>query len=117
MKKIDLEIKIKKLEKEIKNLQNELNKKRNVYETVIVITENVKLKVYSDIIKKIKNILDILNFKESGLKKLAYTVKNNNNAFYIIIKWEGSEEDTKEIEKFCQKENNILKFITIKIEN
>lgn len=117
MNKKEIENKIKLLENELLQLKENLNSKNTNYESIILIRENIKLKSYNKIIDTSKNILgDIEEFEEMGLKRLAYEIQNNTKAYYIRYKWTGNEKDVEEFERFCRKENNIIKFLTVRVD-
>lgn len=50
-----------------------------------------------------------------GTKSLAYEIRGIGSGHYVEITWIGTREDTRVIEHYCHENNNILKFITIKI--
>ena len=94
------------------------------YETVILIkpsldeTEIEQVKI--DVENKINEVGKVTKKEDVGLKKLAYEVKSNKEAYYVIYEYETNkayEDSVKEVEKFYRMKEEILKFITIREDN
>lgn len=49
-----------------------------------------------------------------GIKNLAYTVKGNTKGYYAITYFEGTENDVAEINLQLNKNEKVIKFITIR---
>ena len=110
----ELKNKIELKERELKELKEEL-KNINNYETVAVIDTNATIKRYETIKSKIKEICrDIKVFEELGIKKLAYKIQENKEAFYLRFEWEGIGDTLLELEKYFRENDYVLKFITIR---
>ena len=115
MNKEELRKKIEKTQKELLKMQEELNIKYIDFESVIIITENVKLKDYNEIKENFKNMFgEDSKTNELGLKKMAYEIKGNKSGFYISFEWNGNSDDVANFEKYCRENDNIIKYITIK---
>ena len=94
------------------------------YENIIILSgkmkeENAK-KEYENILKQcfenVKTYIkknDINGFL--GIKNLAYTVKGNTKGYYAITYFEGTENDVAEINIQLNKNDKVIKFITIKL--
>lgn len=50
-----------------------------------------------------------------GLKRLAYTVKGETTGYYYTTYFEGTDKNATEIEKKLLSNENVIKFITIRI--
>ena len=50
-----------------------------------------------------------------GLKRLAYTVKGEKTGYYFITYFEGTDDEVTEIERQLRLNDNVIKFITIRI--
>ena len=117
MKIEELKSKIELKEKELNELKEQLNRINN-YETVCLINQNTSIKNYQDLKDKIKEICgNIREFEELGIKKLAYEIRKNNEAFYLRLEWEGISENIAELEKYFRENDDVLKFINIKRDN
>lgn len=91
----------------------------NKYESVFLIKnckEDEYKKMLEDVLKKIKKIVAIDNIEEVGLRNLAYEIKKNKQAYYIIIKFKAKSEDIAEIEQIYRIIDDVLKFIIVKID-
>lgn len=60
--------------------------------------------------------LEIDNFEDIGLKKLAYPVKGDEEGHYIIYRFWADRNDISDFEKFTRENDNVIKFITIKTD-
>lgn len=50
-----------------------------------------------------------------GFKKLAYEVKGEKLGYYYLTHFEGTEKQTTEIERQLRLNENVIKFITVRI--
>ena len=50
-----------------------------------------------------------------GLKRLAYTIRGEKTGYYYITHFEGTDRNATEIEKKLLSNDNVIKFITIRI--
>lgn len=50
-----------------------------------------------------------------GLKRLAYTVKGETTGYYYITSFEGTDKKVTDIENNLRLNNNVIKFITIRL--
>ncbi len=77
-------------------------------------------------LKEIENIKqyfkDVRVFEENdntngylGLKHLAYTIKGEKTGYYFITYFEGTDDEVTEIERQLRLNDNVIKFITIRI--
>ena len=95
----------------------------NKYELVIVVDSKLNKESESNFNKemdnKIKEYGKIINKEDKCIKKLAYEVKKNKEARYIVYLFEipvnKKKEAVYEIERFCRIKDEILKFITVKL--
>lgn len=72
----------------------------------------------NDIIEYYKNIINLngkfYKFKNLGLKKLSYNIKNNSKAYYVLINFKINKDKIKIIHDDLKINNNILRFLIIK---
>ena len=94
---------------------------KNKYESVIIIrgtlTETDYKKVLDIIVEKIKNIVEIKKIEEIGKKRLAYEVNKEKDGYYIVFEFETKSEEIRELERLYRINDDILKFITVKLED
>ena len=91
----------------------------NKYETVIMLQkDNEKLR--KDAIAKIESFIKekgkLGKSEDMGLRKLAYEVKGNKEAYYCIINFEMQPDNIYELERIYRITDEILKFIIVKKE-
>ena len=90
----------------------------NNYESVIIINPNVDeagLKALEDkftgLINENGKVNEVVNM---GKKKLAYDIQKNNEAYYMVFKFEANPTLIAELERVYRITDGILKFITTK---
>ena len=69
---------------------------------------------YEDLIKKSSG--KIIKTEEWGLRNLSYIIKNNKKGFYFHIKFEGEGKTIEELEKAENIDENLLRYLTIKVK-
>lgn len=91
------------------------------YESVIIAKVDLK---EERINKIITNVTDLINSNGSmekvekiGKKKLAYSVKGNEEGYYIIFEFTTPEEQIRELERYFRITEEILKFIVVRKDN
>ena len=90
----------------------------NNYETVILISNKIKDDERKSVVDKIIKLINangtITKVDEIGLRKLAYEVRNHNEAFYYVIYFESEPNFIAELERNYRIIDEILKFIVVK---
>jgi len=69
---------------------------------------------YEDIIKK--NSGKVLKTEEWGLRILSHNIKNNKRGFYFHIKFEGTGETVKELDKAENIDQSLIRFLTVRVK-
>ncbi|MCI9038454.1 MAG: 30S ribosomal protein S6 [Clostridia bacterium] len=93
------------------------------YETVILLKpslseERIK-KIKAEIENKINSVGKVTKNEDIGIKKTAYEIQKNKEAYYIVYKYNTNKEpkdSVKKIEQFYRTLEEILRFITVKEE-
>ena len=80
--------------------------------------EQTKMKIeeitkYFDKVKIFENKETFNGYQ--GLKKLAYTIRKETTGYYYITSFEGTDKQVTDIENNLRLNDNVLKFITIRI--
>ena len=90
----------------------------NKYETVVIMDSKITDEERNQAINKIYTYISdngkITNKEELGLKRLAYEVKKQKEAFYYVIYFEMKPENIVELEKRYRIADEVLKFIVVK---
>lgn len=90
---------------------------KKLIESIIIIKgelpETEYKKVFADIKGKFEKI-KIKKIEELGIKRLAYEVNKNKTGYYLDIEFYADNEDVRDLELYCRKNENILKFIFIR---
>lgn len=72
------------------------------------------------VVQKMKDLLTqsgatILKLDNSGKKKLAYDIQHERKGTFITIQFEGPPTVVKELERMQRMEDQVMKFITVKL--
>ena len=106
------------LKNEIKNMEE---KYMNKYESVIIIKPTLTDEEIKDTINKYKENFEKLSnqpvkVEDMGKKKLAYEIQGNKEGHYAVYTFFGKNEDISDIERNYRIDDNVMKFITVKMD-
>lgn len=90
------------------------------YELIYIMTENVTGEQISEAQKEIESLIKYKNdikIEHIGIKLLAYEVKGNKKGYFVRFEFNTDKMNLAEIEKYLRLNNNILKFISLKISD
>ena len=92
----------------------------NKYETIFIINPNVEDAGVKELIQKFSNLINndgkVESVEELGKKKLAYEIKKNSEGIYVLINFEAAPTLIKELERVYRITDEIIKFMTVKVE-
>ena len=93
----------------------------NKYESVVIINPNVDEEGMKALISKFSTLINndgkLENAEELGKKKLAYEIKKNKEAFYVVFHFEANTSLISELERNYRITDEVIKFMTIKVED
>lgn len=94
--------------------------KTNVYESAVVINATLEDAQIDSLINKIKEFItnnggQITDFENWGRKRLAYPIEKNKIGYYAIFRFSASTNILAKIERFYNLDENILRYLTIKL--
>ena len=94
----------------------------NNYESIIIVNPNVTNDEIRELIEYIKKIITdkngkIAEVKDLGKKKLAYEIKKNKEGHYVQFNFKADPEVIVELERIYRIKDEIIKFVTVKIED
>ena len=92
------------------------------YESIIIVNPNVTEDEIKELIEYIKKIITdnngkIIKIEDLGKKKLAYEIKKNKEGYYMRFEFEVNPKLISELERIYRIKDEIMKFITVKIED
>ena len=92
----------------------------NKYETVIIVTDKIEEKERKNVIKKIKKFIkengEIVESEDMGKRKLAYEIRKCQYGHFFRIFFKAEPEMISELERTYRITEEILKFLTLRIE-
>ena len=107
-----------KLKNEIKNMEEMY---MNKYESVIIIKPTLTEEETKDTINKYKENFEKFSnqpvkVEDLGKKKLAYEIQGNKEGSYAVFTFYGKPEDISETERQYRIDDNVMKFMTVKMD-
>ena len=93
----------------------------NKYESVIIIGQDVTEEGIKSLIARFTDLINtdgkVENVQEVGRKKLAYEVKKNTEGYYVVFNFEAKPELIVELERNYRITDEVIKFITVRVED
>ena len=90
----------------------------NKYESVVIINPNVEENSLKELIERFKTLINtdgsVEQVNELGKKRLAYEIKKNKEAYYVVYEFEANPSLIAELERNYRITDEVLKFIVIK---
>ena len=90
----------------------------NNYETVILLNSELSKEERNNVILKIREEISnngkVEGEEDKGLRKLAYEIKNNKQAYYYIFEFSSESTFIAELERIFRITDEILKFIVVR---
>ena len=106
---------IEELKAEVKEIEEEINRLSNKYESIIIFNSNISEEKLAEIKEYIKMITDYYYDEDLGIKLLAYMIQKQEKGYFYKIEFEGNSETVKKLERYYRIKDEIMKFITVKI--
>lgn len=92
----------------------------NKYESVVIVNPNLEEESVKSLINKFSDLINtdgkVDSVEELGKKKLAYEIKKQKEAYYLIFKFESNPELISELERNYRITDEVIKFIVVKEE-
>ena len=89
------------------------------YECIFILGgyNNYAEETFEDMMRYVNTQAQVVEGEDLGLKKLAYRIQGNDKGHYYIIKFEANSEFIPELERKMRLDQNIIKFITMRLED
>ncbi len=93
----------------------------NKYETIYVIRPNLEEEAVKAVVEKFNNLIvqeggQIDNVDEWGKRRLAYPIDDLKEGFYILMNFSAPPALPQELERVFKITDDILRYLTIRIE-
>lgn len=93
----------------------------NKYESVIIINPNVEKDGVKELVQKFSDLINtdgkVEKVDEMGVKKLAYEIQKNTEGNYVVFYFEANPDLISELERNYRITDEVIKFMTIKVED
>jgi small subunit ribosomal protein S6 len=92
-----------------------------IYESIFIINPNISDDETNAVIKKMQDVVakqggEMLKFEDWGKKKLAYEIKKQKRGHYVFFQFKGSAAAISELERTYKLTDNVIKFLSVKLE-
>lgn len=92
----------------------------NKYETMFIINPDIGEENTKALVEKFKNLLEtqaqLENMDEWGTRRLAYTIADKNEGYYVLANFSAKSEFPHELERIFKITDGIIKYLIIKKE-
>ena len=92
----------------------------NKYESVIIINPIVDEEGVKELVKKFTDLINtdgkVEKVDELGKKKLAYEVQKNKEGYYVVFYFEANPNLISELERNYRITDEVIKFMSVKVE-
>ncbi|MFR0822680.1 MAG: 30S ribosomal protein S6 [Clostridia bacterium] len=93
----------------------------NKYESVIIINPSVDEEGIKALVKKFTDLINtdgkVEEAEELGKRKLAYEIQKNTEGYYVVYHFEANPNLIAELERNYRITDEVIKFMTIKVED
>lgn len=93
----------------------------NKYESIIIINPSLTEEALKALESKFTGLINengkVESVENMGKKKLAYEIKKNTEAFYMLINFEAKPDSITELERNYRITDDVLKFIVVRKED
>lgn len=91
------------------------------YETILMFYPNVEEEIRTKNFDRLKGIIEengkINNVDEWGMRKLAYDIEYNKEAYYVLVEFEAEPESIKEFDRVAKILDSVMRHMVIAVEN
>ena len=92
----------------------------NKYENVVIVDPNLDEEALNKLIERFTKLINkhgkVMTVENIGLKQLAYEIKKNKEAYYVVYNFESEPSFIEELQRNYRITDEILKFLVIKVD-
>lgn len=93
----------------------------NKYECIYVIRPTVEEEGIKAFVERFNNLIaqeggEVTNVDEWGKRRLAYPIDDHNEGYYVLMNFSAAPEVPQELERIFRITDDIIRFLTIKID-
>ena len=92
----------------------------NKYESVVIINPSVEEEGMKNLIQKFTDLINnagkVEKVDELGKKRLAYDIKKNKEAYYVVFYFEADPKSIAELERNYRITDEVIKFIVVRVD-
>ena len=92
-----------------------------LYESIFILKDSLSEDNKNEIVDKIKNAIskkggEIINLEEWGKRRLVYEIKKESHGIYYLLRYNGTPEILKNIDRIFKLQENVLRYFTTKVK-
>ncbi len=93
----------------------------NKYESIFIINPDLGEEIVKGLVEKFKTMLEtsaqLESIDEWGKRKLAYTIADKNDGYYVLVNFSAVPEFPHELERIYKITDGIIKYMIIRKED
>lgn len=92
----------------------------NKYEVIVMFYPNLEEEKRVQTFERLKGIIEnagsISNVDEWGMRKLAYEIEYNKEAYYYLVEFEAEAEVIKEFSRVCRISDPVMRHMVVRLD-
>lgn len=90
------------------------------YETMYVLKPDLEPEQTAELVAKYQSLVtehegQIDELQEMGKRRLAYEIDKHREGYYVLMKYTAETDFTKELERVMRIEDNMLRYLTVRL--
>ncbi|MCL6452839.1 MAG: 30S ribosomal protein S6 [Alicyclobacillus sp.] len=90
------------------------------YETMYILNPELEAEQTSELVSKYQSLVtehggEINQLEEMGKRRLAYEIDHHRDGYYVLMQYSAATDFTPELERQMRIDDNVLRFITVRI--
>ena len=87
------------------------------FEGIVMLKNDMSIENLEKLKTYLNKTLNITSIEELGIKELAYEIKGYKKGYYLEYRYTGTFNTKQNLEKYLRNDDDILKFINIRVSN
>lgn len=83
------------------------------FESVFIMKPDVTEEQINNVLEEIKKIVNAKGIEKWGIKKLAYSIQNYNEGYYVLFEFEKANNNHDKLQDYYEKSELVIKHIIV----
>jgi small subunit ribosomal protein S6 len=90
------------------------------YETMYVLKPDLEAEQTAELVSKYQSLVtehggEIVQLQELGKRRMAYEIDSYREGFYVLMQFNANTDFTKELERVLRIDDNVLRYLTVRV--